>query len=200
MRCPRDVTYLTSTVEANVSVQLGSATLSCAATPPTSTLSAAYAAGCPAPFASLADQLDMDRLAASILRWQLDAATGWFRVASSHNGLVAWRTDDNAGYARTRFGTGCAHSLASPNGDSHWNTCQRWTPARGPPSHFWPRVHCPCPVTRAARDCFRTCGRTPGECRPGGPGRRGDQWRKPFSVVPGTCPGQFPPVGDCRSH
>lgn len=78
--------YLTSTVEANASVQLASAALSCATTPPTSTLSAAYAAGCPAPFASLADQLDRDRLAASILLWQLDAGLDGFELPAHTTG------------------------------------------------------------------------------------------------------------------
>jgi peptidoglycan glycosyltransferase len=78
--------YLTSTVEADTSVQLGSAALSCAATPPTNTLSAAYAAGCPAPFAALADQLDVDRLAASILRWQLDAGLDGFELPTHTTG------------------------------------------------------------------------------------------------------------------
>jgi peptidoglycan glycosyltransferase len=72
--------YLTSTVQANAPVQLGGATLSCAVTPLTGTLSAAYAAGCPAPFAALADRLDVASLTASIQRWQLDTALDGFEL------------------------------------------------------------------------------------------------------------------------
>ena len=72
--------YLTSTVQANTPVQLGGATLSCAVTPLTSMLSAAYAAGCPAPFAALADRLDVGSLTASIQRWELDTALNGFEL------------------------------------------------------------------------------------------------------------------------
>ena len=82
--------YLTSTVQANAPVQLGGATLSCAVTPLTSTLSAAYAAGCPAPFASLADRLDAGDLTASIQRWQLDAALDGFELPTHE---TAWSAD-----------------------------------------------------------------------------------------------------------
>jgi peptidoglycan glycosyltransferase len=81
-----ELTYLTSTVKADASVQLGNTTLTCATTPITSTLSAAYAAGCPAPFAALADQLDTGRLAASILRWQLDAELDGFELPAHTTG------------------------------------------------------------------------------------------------------------------
>jgi cell division protein FtsI/penicillin-binding protein 2 len=79
--------YLTSTVEANTPVQLGGAPLSCAVTPQSDTLSAAYAAGCPAPFASLADRLDEGGLTASIQRWQLDAALDGFELPTHE---TAW--------------------------------------------------------------------------------------------------------------
>jgi peptidoglycan glycosyltransferase len=72
--------HLTSTVQVNAPVPLGSATLSCSAMPQTGTLSAAYAAGCPAPFAIFADQLDTNSLTASIQRWQLNAALDGFEL------------------------------------------------------------------------------------------------------------------------
>jgi cell division protein FtsI/penicillin-binding protein 2 len=79
--------YLTSTVQADAPVQLGGATFSCAVTPLTGTLSAAYAAGCPAPFSSLADRLDVGGLTASIQRWQLDTALDGFELPTHE---TAW--------------------------------------------------------------------------------------------------------------
>jgi cell division protein FtsI/penicillin-binding protein 2 len=76
----RGATYLTNTVQADALVQLGSATLDCASPPMTDTVAAAYAVGCPAPFATLADQLDAASLASAIQRWQLDTITDGFEL------------------------------------------------------------------------------------------------------------------------
>jgi len=86
----RRTTYLASAVQANTPVQLGNAVLNCASMPLTNTLGAAYAAGCPAPFAALADQLDAASLAAAIQRWQLNVATEGFELPAH---TLAWSPD-----------------------------------------------------------------------------------------------------------
>ena len=67
--------HLTDSVpSANMPVTVGDATLRCAVSPAGETLATAFAAGCPAPFAKLADQFDATGLAATIRRWGLDSA------------------------------------------------------------------------------------------------------------------------------
>ncbi len=71
----RGQAHLTDTVpSADAPVTVGDATLRCAAPPAGETLAATFAAGCPAPFAMLADKLDAPGLAAAIRRWGLDVA------------------------------------------------------------------------------------------------------------------------------
>lgn len=67
--------HLTDTVSsADAPVLVGDTTLGCAAPPAGETLAAAFAAGCPAPFARLASRFSASSLAGAIHRWQLDIA------------------------------------------------------------------------------------------------------------------------------
>jgi peptidoglycan glycosyltransferase len=71
----RGLAHLTDTIpSAHAPVAVGDATLQCATSPAGETLAAAFAAGCPAPFAQLADQFDAPRLVEMIHRWKLDTA------------------------------------------------------------------------------------------------------------------------------
>ncbi len=71
----RGLAHLTDTIpSANAPVTVDDTTLRCAASPAGETLAAAFAAGCPAPFARLADQFDALTLANAIHRWKLDVA------------------------------------------------------------------------------------------------------------------------------
>jgi peptidoglycan glycosyltransferase len=77
----RGMMHLTDTVPSvNVPVSVDNTLLRCAVTPPAETLAAAFAAGCPAPFAALAGQLGSQNLADAIHRWQLDVAPDHFEL------------------------------------------------------------------------------------------------------------------------
>lgn len=71
----RGLARITDTIpSADMPVIVGDTTLRCAAPTTNGTLAAAYAAGCPAPFARLADRFDAPNLADMIHRWKLDVA------------------------------------------------------------------------------------------------------------------------------
>ncbi len=77
----RDLVHLTDTVPlANQPVTVDSVALQCAVQPAAGTLAAAYAAGCPAPFNTLAKQLDAAGLTEAIHRWGLDIAPASFEL------------------------------------------------------------------------------------------------------------------------
>ena len=82
----RGLAHLTDTVSADSPVVLANTTLSCAATPVTGTLAAAYAAGCPAPFDSLANHFDGKSTLEMIRRWQLDTAPSSFELPVHDSG------------------------------------------------------------------------------------------------------------------
>jgi penicillin-binding protein A len=67
--------HLTETVSApDALVTVGDTTLGCAAPPAGDTLADAFAAGCPAPFARLANRFESSALESVIQRWKLNAA------------------------------------------------------------------------------------------------------------------------------
>jgi len=73
--------HLTDTVpSANTPVSVDGTLLRCAVSPTAETLAAAFAAGCPTPFAALAGKLDAQDLADAIHRWKLDVAPDQFEL------------------------------------------------------------------------------------------------------------------------
>jgi len=67
--------HMTETVSApDALVTVGDTALRCAASPAGETLAAAFAAGCPAPFARLMDRFEAAALEGAIRRWKLDTA------------------------------------------------------------------------------------------------------------------------------
>jgi len=79
----RGLVHLTDTVPlADAPVQINSASLRCATSPVSETLAAAFAAGCPAPFVVLADQLDAQSLVDAIHLWRLDGGSDQIELPS----------------------------------------------------------------------------------------------------------------------
>jgi peptidoglycan glycosyltransferase len=73
--------HLTDTVSsANAPVQVGNIVLRCAVPPAAETLAAAFAAGCPTPFATLADRFNAQDLVTAIRPWKLDVAPDHFEL------------------------------------------------------------------------------------------------------------------------
>ena len=75
--------HMTDTVSSiSSSVAFDGAALYCATSPAGKTLDAAYAAACPAPFATLADQMSIQQVAQIVRRWSLDAAPNPFELST----------------------------------------------------------------------------------------------------------------------
>jgi peptidoglycan glycosyltransferase len=85
----RGLVSLTSTVPISAPVALGNTVLTCATTPLTSTLASAFAAGCPAPFDALHDDLDAKTLTDMLHRWQFDLAPKSFELPVNSSSLTS---------------------------------------------------------------------------------------------------------------